>query len=101
MTSVIHLKNWEGCLRVGDKMRNWVLHMLDMRCFCTFRWRYTEGSSAQMSLGTSLVVQWLKLCFPMQEVLVGWIPPGWGTKSLPCGVSKKRRVWSLESKVGG
>ena len=56
-----------------------------------------------MSLGTSLVVQWLKLCLPMQEVLVGWIPPGWGTKILPCGVSrkKKKKVWSLESKVGG
>lgn len=54
-----------------------------------------------MSLGTSLVVQWLKLCLPMQEVLVGWIPPGWGTKILPCGVSRKKKkkefgVWKAK-----
>ena len=83
-------------------MRNWVLHMLDMRCFSHIQVEVHRGSSAQMSLGTSLVVvRWLKLCLPMQEVLVGWIPPGWETKILPCGVSKKKRVWSLESKVGG
>ena len=84
-------------------MRNWVLHMLGMRRFSHIQVEVHRGSSAHMSLGTSLVVvRWLKLCLPMQEVLVGWIPPGWETKILPCGVSKKKkRVWSLESKVGG
>ena len=80
-------------------MRNWVLHMLDMRCFLHIQVEVHRRQFCTNEFGDFPGGSVVKLCLPMQKVLVGWIPPGWGTKSLPCGVSKKKGefgVWKAK-----
>ena len=56
-------------------------------------WPHITLSLSRPFLGTSLVVQWLRLCFPMQGVQV----PGWGAKTPHVLWPKNQNIKQMQS----